>query len=93
MSAVLPTRRNRKEEREYDRCLCKLRHLAENAFLVFKRWREIATRYAKYTLSIAAAIQIRCIAIWAKVFCITYYRRYPEKSTSCFCEHIARRRA
>lgn len=42
----------------------KLRHLVENAFLFFKRWRGIVTRYAKNTTSFVAAVQIRCIATW-----------------------------
>jgi len=38
--------------------------LVENAFLMLKRWRGIATRYAKTTASFLAAVQIRCLAIW-----------------------------
>ena len=53
--------------REYDRYLYRLRHLVENAFLHLKRWRGIATRYAKTTTSFLAAVQIRCIAIWCTV--------------------------
>ncbi|HLB32876.1 MAG TPA: IS5/IS1182 family transposase, partial [Chthoniobacterales bacterium] len=39
----------------------------ENAFLHLKRWRGIATRYAKNIESFLAAVQIRCIALWAEV--------------------------
>ncbi|MCE0483288.1 MAG: IS5/IS1182 family transposase, partial [Methylacidiphilales bacterium] len=39
----------------------------ENAFLHLKRWRGIATRYAKRTASFLAAVQIRCIALWAHI--------------------------
>jgi transposase len=67
MTAVIPSRRNRKQPREYDRNLYKLRHLVENAFLHLKRWRGIATRYAKNTASFVAAVQIRCIALWAAI--------------------------
>ena len=67
MIPVIPPRKNRKEQRDYDRHLYKLRHLVENAFLHLKRWRGIATRYAKNTSSFVAAVQIRCIAIWANV--------------------------
>lgn len=67
MTAVIPSRRNRKQLREYDRDLYKLRHLVENAFLHLKRWRGIATRYAKNTASFLAAVQIRCIALWAAI--------------------------
>ncbi|NBQ67649.1 MAG: IS5/IS1182 family transposase, partial [Nitrosomonadaceae bacterium] len=30
-------------------------------------WRGIATRYAKNTTSFLAAVQIRCIALWANI--------------------------
>jgi transposase len=32
-----------------------------------KRWRGMATRYAKNVASFVAAVQIRCIALWAKI--------------------------
>jgi transposase len=67
MSVVIPPKRNRKIQREYDEYLYRLRHLIENAFLHLKRWRGIATRYAKNTSSFVAAVQIRCIALWLKV--------------------------
>ena len=63
MQVVIPPKKNRKVQREYDKDLYKLRHLVENAFLALKRWRGIATRYAKNTQSFIAAVQIRCIAI------------------------------
>lgn len=58
MEVVIPPKKNRKEQRIYDRYLYRLRHLVENAFLHLKRWRGIATRYAKNTASFVAAIQI-----------------------------------
>ena len=64
MEIVIPPKRNRKDQREYDKDLYKLRHLIENAFLKLKQWRGIATRYAKNTASFLAAVQIRCIALW-----------------------------
>lgn len=67
MSVVIPPRKNRKELREYDAELYKSRHLVENAFLHLKRWRGIATRYAKNVASFLAAVQIRCITLWAKI--------------------------
>jgi len=67
MIVVIPPKKNRKEQREYDEHLYKLRHLVENAFLMLKRWRGIATRYAKNTSSFLAAVHIRCIAIWLNV--------------------------
>ena len=67
MQVQIPPKRNRKEQREYDKALYKARHLVENAFLHLKRWRGIATRYAKRTDSFLAAVYIRCIALWARV--------------------------
>jgi transposase len=67
MEVVIPPKKNRKMQREYDECLYKLRHLVENAFLHLKRWRGIATRYAKNTASFLAAVQIRCIHLWATI--------------------------
>ena len=66
-SVIPPPKRNRKIQREYDKELYKLRHLVENAFLHLKRWRGIATRYAKNSASFLAAVQIRCIALWANI--------------------------
>ena len=67
MDPVIPPRKHRKESRDYDKHLYRLRHLVENAFLHLKRWRGIATRYAKNTASFLAAVHIRCIAIWLKI--------------------------
>lgn len=67
MSTVIPSKKNRTIQREYDKDLYKLRHLVENAFLHLKRWRGIATRYAKNTASFLAAVQIRCIALWTNI--------------------------
>ncbi|WP_108651218.1 IS5 family transposase [Dongshaea marina] len=67
MKVVIPSRRNRKVLREHDKGLYRVRHLVENAFLHLKRWRGIATRYAKNTASFEAAVQIRCVALWAAI--------------------------
>jgi len=67
MQIVIPPKRNRKQRRDYDEYLYTLRHLVENAFLHLKRWRGIATRYAKHTASFVAAVQIRCIVLWANI--------------------------
>ena len=67
MIAVIPPRKNRTTQRPYDKDLYKLRHLVENAVLPLKRWRGIATRYAKNSASFLAAVQIRCLALWANI--------------------------
>jgi len=67
MQAQIPSRRCRKQPRDYDKYLYKLRHLVENAFLHIKRWRGIATRYAKRSDSFLAAVHIRCIMMWIDI--------------------------
>ena len=67
MKPQIPPKSNRKIQREYDKTLYRLRHLVENAFLHLKRWRGIATRYAKNTSSFLAAVHIRCIALWTQI--------------------------
>ena len=64
MQVVIPPKKLRQVQREYDKDAYRRRHLVENAFLAIKRWRGIATRYAKNTKSFLAAVQICCIAIW-----------------------------
>lgn len=64
---VIPPKKNRKVQRDYDKELYRVRHLVENTFLHLKRWRGIATRYAKMLTSFEAAVQIRRIALWLKV--------------------------
>lgn len=64
---VIPPKKNRVTQRPYDENIYKLRHIIENAFLHLKRWRGIATRYAKNTKSFLAAVHIRCIALWANI--------------------------
>ena len=38
---VIPPKKNRKEQRDYDKAPYRVRHLIENAFLHLKRWRGI----------------------------------------------------
>jgi len=71
MQAQIPPRKNRKEQRGYDKHLYKLRYLVENAFLDIKEWRGIgiATRYyAKNAASFLAAVQIRCLTLWLRIY-------------------------
>jgi transposase len=68
MDPVIPPRKNRNFPRSCDKFLYTFRHLVENAFRNLKEWRGIATRYAKNTASFLAAVHIRCIAIWTKIY-------------------------
>ena len=67
INPVIPPRKGRKNLRQYDKYLYRLRHLIKNVFLELKRWRGITTRYAKNTASFLATVHIRCIAIWTKI--------------------------
>ena len=67
MNPVIPPKKNRLVQRDYDKYLYKLRHLVENAVRHLKRWRGLATRYAKRASSFLAAVQIRCLILWANI--------------------------
>ena len=68
MTPVISPRHIRINSRDYDKYLHKLRYLVENTFLKMKHWRGIATRYATHSDSLLAAVQIRCISLWAKIY-------------------------
>ena len=67
MIVVIPPKKNRTDQRYYDKEIYKQRHLVENAFCVLKRWTGIATRFAKITSSFLAVVQIRCLAAWLNI--------------------------
>ena len=67
MTPFIPPRKHRRHQRAYDRYLYRLRHLVENTVLHLKRWRGIATRYAKRVSSFLAAAHIRCLALWLNI--------------------------
>ena len=66
MVAIIPPKKNRVTQRDYDKELYKLRHLVENAFLHLKQWRGVATRYAKNTTSFLAIVHIACMFLWLR---------------------------
>jgi transposase len=63
---VIPPKKNRVEQREYDKFLYKYRHLVENAFLKLKRWRGVATRYAKTLSAFVGAVNLAAIVLWLR---------------------------
>ena len=81
MNPVIPPKKNRKEQRSYHKKLYKIRHTIENTFLRLKRWRGIATRYAKRADSFLAIVHIRCIALW----CAILWRHYLGLSSGRTC--------
>jgi len=64
MAVVIPPRKNRSVQREYDEYLYRYRHLVENAFLKLKRWRGVATRYAKTLTAFLGAVNLVAIVLW-----------------------------
>jgi len=71
MQVHIPSRKNRKNPRGYDKHPYRQRHLVENAFAHIKQWRGIATRYARrlafFAASFAAAVNFRCLFLWLDV--------------------------
>ncbi len=67
MIPIIPIRSNRKRSnKEFDKYLYQLRHLAENAFARLKHFRAIATRFDKLARNYQSIIYIACIFIWCK---------------------------
>jgi transposase len=62
-AAVIPPRRNRTEQREYDHDLYAARHLIENFFCKLKQFRAIATRYDKTARNFLAAVYLAATII------------------------------
>ena len=66
VKVVIPPKKTRRVKRDYDAIIYRSRHIVENIFAILKRWRGIATRYAKHTKSFLAAVQIACVAAWLR---------------------------
>ena len=62
-AAVIPPKRNRREQRAYDRDLYQSRHLIENCFCKLKQYRAIATRYDKTKRNFLAAVHLVAVVI------------------------------
>ena len=54
---VVPPRKNRKEQREYDKSIYKNRNQIERFFNRLKQFRRIATRYDKLLFSFLSLVQ------------------------------------
>jgi transposase len=61
--AVIPPRSNRKQQRDYDRTLYKLRNRIERCFSKLKHFRRFATRYEKSKICFQALVALACSAI------------------------------
>lgn len=58
--AVIPPRSNRKQQREYDKALYKLRNRIERCFSKLKQFRRFATRYEKSKHCFQALVALAC---------------------------------
>lgn len=63
-TAVIPSKRNRKIQRTYDKEIYKERHLIETFYCKLKQFRAIATRYDKTARNFLAAIHLAAVVIW-----------------------------
>jgi transposase len=63
IEAVIPSKSNRKEQREINRETYKLRNLIERMFNKLKNWRRVATRYDKTAESFLAFVTIASIKL------------------------------
>jgi len=58
--AIIPPKRNRKQQREYDKTLYKQRNRIERCFSRLKHFRRFATRYEKNKTNFIALVALAC---------------------------------
>ena len=66
--AVIPPRSNRKQQRDSDRPLYKLRHRIERCFSKLKQIRRFATRYEKCKACFQAIVALACTWITLQLY-------------------------
>jgi transposase len=64
--AVIPPRKNRKEQREYDRHLYKERHLIECFFNKIKHYRRLFSRFEKLDQRLLGFLSFAGVLIWLR---------------------------
>ena len=64
--AVIPSRSNRKDLREYDAYLYKERNIIERMYGKLKHFRRVATRYDKLATSYMSFVLVAAIYLWLK---------------------------
>jgi transposase len=62
--AVIPPRKNRKIQYEYDKAIYKQRNAIERMFCRLKDWRHLATRFDRNIKNFMAAIALVAAVIW-----------------------------
>ena len=58
--AIIPPKRNRKQQRRYDKTLYKQRNRIERCFSRLKHFRRFATRYEKNKINFHALVALAC---------------------------------
>lgn len=66
MDVVIPSKRNRKNQRDCDTELYKERNRIERFFNKLKQFRRVATRYDKLLANFMGFVKLAAIAIWLK---------------------------
>ena len=61
---VIPPRKNRKVQYQYDKAIYKQRNVIERMFCCFKDWRRIAMRYERNVKNFMAVIALAATVIW-----------------------------
>lgn len=61
IEAMIPSRKNRKEPRDYDKHWYKMRNIVERTFNWLKRYRRIATRFEKTGQNFLGFFQLGCV--------------------------------
>jgi transposase len=62
--AVIPPRKNRKAQYDYDKAVYKQRNVIERMFCRLKDWRRIATRFDRNVKNFMAAVALAAAVIW-----------------------------
>ena len=64
--AVIPSKKNRRQQRDYDSFLYKERNQVERLFNKLKNFRRVATRYDKLDVAFLGFIYLAAIFLWLK---------------------------
>jgi len=63
-TAVIPLRKNRKVQYDYDTAVYKQHNIIERMFCRLKNWRRIATRFDRNIKNFMAAVALAAAVIW-----------------------------
>ena len=64
MQPVIPTKRNERPQRHFDRELYRERNLVERCINRLKQYRRVATRFEKLAVNYLAMVTLAAILIW-----------------------------